>query len=545
MTILNLARWHPTTLAFARARRQAPAWVAPGAATMSLLMVVGCAGPIASSVPTSGAPSDSPGPSLLPSVTAAPQRADGWPSVDPEAEGFDSARLAAGLDQLAAGGVQVHSLLIVRHGNIVLDAYAYPYDGSTYHDLASVTKSVTTTLIGIAADAGRLDLDAPILSFFRERNVANRTERKAHITVRQLASMTSGLDCPLGRGEDTLDRMLASQDWVQFALDLDTVAEPGTRFGYCSPGMHLLSAILTRATGQSEFEFARTNLFEPLGIAEAYWPADGAGISDGWGGLALHPRDAAKIGQLFLQQGRWNGAQIVSPAWVAAATSIQAGTDGFKSEDYGYGWWIARPSEEPMAFFRADGNGGQRILGVPGLDLLVVTTGGGFSLDEAMAFIVAAATDDWRPLPANPAGVAQLQKAVDRLRTGPLANPIPKLPAKAALLSGHAVSFPANANAIRSLRAEFNPGDAVAIVTLDAMHESPVREMVVGLDGRWYMSRAGRPIAARGRWLDESTFAIDVDEGPGISLYTLRVVVTGQDVRLEGPGQSLIGTIAR
>lgn len=506
------------------------------------MLLAGCG--IISTSPPAGGRSDS-SVSLAPSPTAsvpAIQRPDGWSVVAPETEGLDSGVLAEGLQRLAANGSQLHSLLVARHGKIVLDAYAYPYDGSTYHDLASVTKSITATLIGIAADRGLLDLDAPMLSFFRERTITNRTERKEQVTVRHLTSMTSGLDCRVGTSEVTLDRMLGSDDWVQFALDLPTVAAPGTQFAYCSPGMHLLSAILSKVTGQSALEFARANLFDPLGITDTYWPADAAGISHGWGGLALHPRDAAKLGQLFLQQGRWGDSQIVSSAWVSGATSAQVATNGFKAEDYGYGWWVAR-STEPMAFFRADGNGGQRILAVPKLDLVIVTTGGGFSLDEAMPFVEAAATEGWQPLPANAAAVRQLAEAVALLSAVPKAEPVRSLPPAAAPLAGCTVSFGENPYAIHSLRIEFMLDKAVALVSFDAMHESPTRQMVVGLDGRWRMSRAGRPIAARGGWLDDATFVMEIDEGPGIAQYTLRLVLDGAGVRLEGAGESLIGTI--
>lgn len=470
-------------------------------------------------------------------------RPDGWPTAAPESEGLDSATLAEALRRLATEGSKVHSLLIARHGTIVVDAYAYPYDGSTYHDLASVTKSVTTTLVGIAADQGLLDLDAPMLSFFPGRAIANLSDPKEAITVRHLAGMTSGLDCLYLSGETTLAEMVASDDWVQFALDLESIAEPGQRFAYCSPGMHLLSAILTSATGQSALEFARANLFEPLGIVDAYWPADAAGISHGWGGLALHPRDAAKIGQLILQGGRWADVQMVSPEWVAAATTAQAETGGYKAEDYGLGWWVARPSVEPMTFFRADGNGGQRILGVPELDLLVVTTGGGFALDEVTPGIIASATDGWRPLPPNPAAVALLDEAVDLLGATPDAAPLSALPPAATRISGRTIDFGENRYAIRSLRVEFTEGASEAIAVFDAMNESPVREMVVGLDGISRMSRAGRPIAAQGRWIGEETFAIEVDEGPGIATYTLRLSVTDEQVVLEAGSVSLIGTI--
>ena len=187
-------------------------------------------------------------------------------------------------------GTKIHSLLVVRGGEVVLDTYFYPYDGSTVHDQASVTKSVMTTLIGIAADQGKLDLDAPMLSFFPERTIANRDARKGRITVRHLVSNTAGTECIHHPDEPTARAMHASPDWVQFTLDLPMVAEPGTTFAYCSPGMHLLSVILQKATGMNTLEFARANLFEPLGIHDVVWSTDPQGTPNGHGELYLYPR---------------------------------------------------------------------------------------------------------------------------------------------------------------------------------------------------------------------------------------------------------------
>ena len=268
---------------------------------------------------------------------------NGWRRAAPETHGFDSAITAHGLRAIRQDGTKIHSLLVVSEGEIILDAYFYPYDGSTLHDQASVTKSVMTTLIGIAADQGKLDLDAPILSFFPDRTIANLDARKERITVRHLVSNTAGMECIHHPDEPTNRAMHASPDWVQFTLDLPMVAEPGTTFAYCSPGMHLLSAILQQATGMTTLEFARANLFEPLGIHDVQWPPDPQGITNGHGELYLHPRDMAKLGFLWLHGGEWDGKQIVSREWVRAASQSQIATGSAYAEDYGYGMWIARP----------------------------------------------------------------------------------------------------------------------------------------------------------------------------------------------------------
>ena len=169
---------------------------------------------------------------------------EGWQSSTPETQGIDSAKLAKGLLAMREQKIDIHSLLIVRNGFVVLDAYFYPYDGSTFHNLASVTKSIMPALAAMAAEQGKLDLDAPMLSFFPGRTIANRDALKERITVRHLASMSSGLDCASEPDDPTFHEMMASPDWVQFALNRRVAWEPGTHFVYCSPAMHLLSPIL-------------------------------------------------------------------------------------------------------------------------------------------------------------------------------------------------------------------------------------------------------------------------------------------------------------
>jgi len=500
------------------------------ALAMTTTIAIGCGPtPEGTAGPSTPGPS-TPGPST---PVSSPVAAGEWQFGTPESEGFDPAILARGLEAFPGtdGVSPLHSLLLVRHDRLFLEAYLYPYDGSTYHDVRSVTKSVTTTLIGIAADRGLLDLDASMVAFFPDRAIANRDERKERITVRHLASMTSGLDCTVEGGEKTLLQMVATEDFVQFALDLPMVREPGSTFSYCSPGMHLLSAVLTAATGMSELDFARANLFQPLGITDVSWPADGQGYSYGWSELALHPRDAAKLGLLFLHGGSWAGRQVVPAAWVAAATRRQVGTGFPFEEDYGYGWWISRPGEV-LDSFRASGDLGQRIIVFPSVDWVLVANGGGFTLDDVTDFVLESVTNDWQPLPDNTAATRQLDDALARLRGGPAAGPSASLPATATSISGRKILFGPDAP-IRWLRFDFT-GQAEATMTLDFVREAEVRVSGIGLDGRYRPSTAGRPLVARGAWIDAATFELQIDEGPGIAPYRVRLTFSGDTVRLEG-----------
>jgi CubicO group peptidase (beta-lactamase class C family) len=454
-----------------------------------------------------------------PAHGAAASPATDWATATPEQAGFDAAQLADGLLAIRASGAPIHSLLLIRHGRLVLDATFYPYDGATPHDVASVTKTVTTTLVGIAADQGKLRLDAPVLSFFPNRTHSHRDARKERITVADLASMTSGLACTAANGEPTLREMTESADWVQFALDLPMAADPGATFAYCSPATHVLSAILTQATGMSELDFAKQVLFGPLGITDVVWPADPQGITHGWGDLCLEARDLAKLGQLWLNGGRWNGKQVVSRAWVEAATEVHATTGG--DEDYGFGWWIDRQSDVGGEY-AAEGRGGQWVRVFPALDAVVVTTAGGIEPSQALAQIAKAMGDPAKPLPANPAGDARLREVLGQLVAPPTARPVPPLPATARAISGRTYAFAANALDLATLRLDFDGSPEARIAASFTDGREPLTA-AIGLDGvyRMHPDRNGFPAGLQATWTEATTFVLEYDEIANIDNYVL------------------------
>jgi len=441
-----------------------------------------------------------------------------WPVGPPEEQGFDSAKLAQALAAIREGGLNLHSLLIIRHGMLILEAYFYPYDGRTVHELASVTKSLTTALIAIAAEKGKLDLDQPVLSFFPERRIANRDARKERITVRHLAGMSSGLECTAAHDEQTLSEMRASPDWVRFVLDLKMTDEPGTSFVYCSPGMHLLSAILQRATGMTALEFARRHLFEPLGIRDVLWDADPQGINRGWGDAFLHPRDAAKIGLLWRQKGIWRGQRIVSSEWVEASVKKQIKTG--RDDDYGFGWWVTGNKGE----YAAIGRGGQRVQVWPDIDTILIMTGGGVDIDDIEPFIAPALVDANRPLPANPAGVEKLAEAVAAVARPPAPKAVPALTATAGFISGRTFEISPNPFGIKSLRLSF-PGTDEAVLAMGFDEWSLDFESQVGLDGVYRLVKWEHdlPLGLRGAWEDARTFVLEWDGIGNRDAYLLKL----------------------
>jgi len=452
---------------------------------------------------------------------------EGWQSRPLEAAGFLSGKMAEGLLAIRDEGIPIHSLTVIRHGYIVLDAYFYPYDGSTVHDLASVTKSVMTTLIGIAADQGKLRVDDTMLSFFPDRTIAHLDARKQHITVAHLASMSSGLECTED-GQQTQQAMMASEDWVQFTLDLPVVWEPGTHFVYCNPAIHLLSAILRQATSMTALEFAQVNLFEPLGIHEAEWTTDPQGNNRGWGDLFLHPRDAAKLGFLWLHQGRWGDRQIVSEEWVRAASQRRMREAGGRPEDYGYGWWVSDPKQEDIDFVQASGVGGQLVKILPDLDLVFVTTGGGFETDQIDPYVLAAVGDFAQSLPANPAGQAAVEAAVQELAQAPATSPVAGLPEIAVSVSGRTYVVEDNPLGIQWFRLDFTTG-AEASLKFNVSGEEAPRQIAVGLDGVYRKGPDhGLPSLGRGQWVNDHTFSVEYDRLPSYEHFTFRFIFEGE-----------------
>jgi len=452
----------------------------------------------------------------------------GWRYSSPEAQGMDSEALVGAFDYIRDHRTPIHSLTIVRNGYVLLDAYFWPFQDGHFHDLASVTKSITSTLVGIAIGNHELELRQPLTSVFNQRSIANLDERKKRMTIEHLLTMTSGADCYANRGEITLFQMRESADWTQFMLDLPMRDEPGSRFEYCSGGMHLLSGAITKATGLSALDFARRELFDPLGIDNVAWPADGHGVSYGWGDLHLEPRDMAKLGYLWLNNGRWEDRQLVSEEWMSAAVQAQS-QPARRDQKYGYGLWIY-PERQP-SLFEATGRGGQRISVTPEKNLVVVFTGGEFEPGDIGAFILRAIKSD-QPLPENPSAATRLVAAVKDVASPP--RPVSFTPPLARTVSGRRYTLAANPLDLKSFVLTFS-GTEVAQLRLELGDRSdPPRP--IGLDGVPRVSSDGNfglPVAVSGTWESDSTFLFEYNEIGNINMYRFRLRFSGDDVDVE------------
>jgi CubicO group peptidase (beta-lactamase class C family) len=409
---------------------------------------------------------------------------------------------------------------IVRRGRLVLDAYFYPYSAGLRHDVASVTKSVTSTLVGLAIEKGFLPgVETPMMAVLQKRVAANPDPRKQQLTLEHLLTMQAGWDCGFEPREARLFQMRRSADWLQFMLDLPMVAAPGTRWAYCSGNCHVLSALLGETTRTNALAFARRELFAPLGIHDVIWPADASGNNHGWGDLQLHPLDMAKIGQLFLQHGRWKNRHLISETWIADATRAHVKQTSNR-DHYGYFWWVK--GQDYPGMFEAVGRGGQRINVWPAKDLVLVFTGGGFEPGDLAPFILKALRSD-QPLPENPAASTQLKARLAAASKPPAPQPVAKSPPIAAQISGKTFQLSTNALNLGTLMLHFhNSPEAQATLTWDGHRLT----FPIGLDGvdRFSINPIVHlPQAARARWLDDHTFLLTLDLVAAVNHYTLKL----------------------
>jgi CubicO group peptidase (beta-lactamase class C family) len=296
---------------------------------------------------------------------------EGWRVAMAEDVGIDYEVLEGMVEHINAWGIGADSVMVIKDGYVVLDAYFPGFDEGELHIVYSCTKSVVSTLIGLAMEEGRIgSLDLGLADLFPSRTMGNPSAWKDEMTLRDLLTMTAGFDAEDSYLYDWvgLERMHDAPDALQYVLDLPVIEEPGTRFEYTNGVSHLLSCLITEATGVSALDYARERLFSPLGIGEAEWRTDSLGRNWGYSSLYLTPHDMAKIGYLFLNGGEWDGEQVVPREWVEEATRehFHAGT---LLDDYGFQWWVS-----PNGYYSAIGYKGQFIHVVPELDLIMVTT---------------------------------------------------------------------------------------------------------------------------------------------------------------------------
>lgn len=341
-----------------------------------------------------------------------------WPTATPESVGLNGAVLDSLDREIAAGRYgNVDRMLVIRGGRAVIDKrYPRDYDrifgdssrarnplvihdptGSynyynpwwhpyfrrgDLHSLQSVTKTITSVVIGVALQRGEFpSIETPVLSFFDTTKVAAIDARKRRMTIRHLLTMTGGFDwdenLPYIDPNNTTIQMEGAYDWVKFTIDKPMAREPGEFYNYNSGETVLLSHIFERATGVDVEEYAARHLFQPLGITRWFWKRTPTGVVDTEGGLYLEAADLARIWYLYLKGGNWNGQQVVSAEWVRASTAPYIKTSPSPhARSYGYKWWLVPdPTDESRTIWAGSGFGGQLPFAFPDHDMVVVFNG--------------------------------------------------------------------------------------------------------------------------------------------------------------------------
>lgn len=300
-------------------------------------------------------------------TTEAQETAWEWQKDSPDNQGLSSSALEDIHDTFDS--FELLTSVIVKNGYIVDEYYKDGYDETSTFILNSASKSITSALIGIAIDMGYIEsVDTPISQYLPE--VSELGGEWSNITIRHLLTHTSGIATT---DSSLWNEWRNSDNWMEYIYDLSIVSEPGSAFSYSTGNTHMLCAILQAATGMTAYEFGKEYLFDPLGMDSVECGSDPQGISDGGNGFSMTVYDMAKFGLLFLNEGQWEGEQIVPLQWVEASTSVQF-VRSSGSADYGYQWWVRTFGDNGYDAYFAQGHAGQYIFVVPEIELIVCFT---------------------------------------------------------------------------------------------------------------------------------------------------------------------------
>lgn len=465
----------------------------------------------------------------------------------PEEQGVSSRALLAFVDDVESAVPELHSLMVVRHGSVVAEGWWAPYAADLPHELYSLSKSFTSTAVGLARAEGLLALEDLVLAYFPEHAPVEPDENLARMTLRHLLTMTTGHD------DDPSDRVFAQHDWVRAFLAEPVEHEPGSHFVYNTAATYMLSAIVQKVTGLRVLDYLGPRLLEPLGITGATWEQCPRGIDTGGFGLSLRTEDVACFGQLCLGDGLWQGRQLLPAGWVAEATRAQTLSTHSEGDPdwlqgYGYQFWRGRHGT-----YRGDGAFGQFCLVLPEQDAVVAITAGVASMQGVLDRVWTHVLPGMAKAALGPDDAARdaLGSRLADLRLDPPVG-LGAVDA-AARISGRMVTFEPNPGEIRSAQLDIGPESTrVRVVAergtlvLEAGH------------GRWAFGRSAvrgegpEAVAASAVWTAPDTHVLTVRLYETPFMVTVTSVVDGDQVRSTavvnvsfGPTEiaSLVGTV--
>lgn len=452
------------------------------------------------------------------------------PRSTPEEQGVSSAELLAFIEeanQLDA----MHSIMLVRHGKVVAEGWWTPYDAQTPHIFYSLSKSFTSTAVGLAVAEGKLSIDDEVLKFFPDEAPAEQSANLKSMRVRDLLRMQTGHQTELALWRDE-PASKSSDTLVKRFLAHPVPFKPGTHFLYNSPATYMQSAIVQKVTGMPVLEYLRSRLFEPIGYDNPHWIASPQGVTVGAFGLMGRTEDIAKFGQLYLQKGNWNGKQLIPAAWVTEATTLQTSNGSSPKSDwdqgYGYQFWRSRHNS-----YRGDGAFGQYCLILPDQDAVVSITSGVRDMQRVMNLVWDKLLPAMKPkeLTADAESHRKLKTTLAELSMKtPAGKPTVPLAEK---IAGQSFEFPENDRGIQAISLEIKPNSQTLVVrTASGESRTPV-----GI-GTWsknplgfangiekFLSVPAQPmIAASGAWSADDTFTVKIVpyQTPFYSTLTLR-----------------------
>jgi CubicO group peptidase (beta-lactamase class C family) len=439
------------------------------------------------------------------------------PRSAPEAQGLSSADLLGFVAEAEQKLNALHSFMLVRHGQIVAEGWWAPYAASEPHQMFSLSKSFTSTAVGMVIGEGKLSVEDPVLKFFPDEAPAEPSTNLKAMRVRDLLTMSTG------HHEDDVKDFPYQGDGsvVKAFLSRPVSHKPGTFFFYNTPASYMLSAIVQKVTGEAVVDYLKRRLFDPLGIENPTWDASKQGVSLGGFGLNIRTEDIARFGQLYLQKGQWQGKQLVPAAWVETATSRMMSNGSSPASDweqgYGYQFWRSR-----HGFYRGDGAHGQFCLVLPQYDAVVAITSGTRDMASVMNLVWQRLVPALKtgPLPAD---AASHRKLTDKLATLTLRSPKgTATSAMAQTVAGKRYTFDSNKQAIESIALEPSANGMSVII------RSADQRLAAGpsawTKGTFNVSGAPAPVASSGAWTAEDTYTLDIVRyrTPFATTYKLR-----------------------
>lgn len=307
------------------------------------------------------------------SAQAAAWPTDKWSTSAPDKQGVDAGMLSNADKRIKANYPNVYSLLVVRHGYLIYEKYYQGMNRNSANPVYSVTKSVISALTGIAIREKLFqNVDQKVSEFLPDYFANADDARKKDITIKDVLTMSGGLE-PI---DSNYSAYFSSGDWLAYALGKPMTDQPGEKFAYNTGLTHFLSGVITKTSKMTTMDFAEKFLFSKIGLSVKTWDADQNGINGGGSGLMIRPVDMARFGYLYLKKGLWDGNQVIPQDWIAESTEKQISVS--PGVDYGYLFWIETMKDtvhgKDYDTYRADGAGGQKIVVIPGLDMVVVVT---------------------------------------------------------------------------------------------------------------------------------------------------------------------------